>query len=166
MLDRANHTDIESPAPSLQHFCFLLFEKAGECEREEARKKKKIAAQVISVRLRESNVTEKSSLFFSRKSKNWPTSCGSRAGWREEPYVCVTGCVSTRTRLFCPSPLFTHFQHNVSQPAVVIDLFCVCQTLPLIIKCVVKKMIRFFNASVKLKAFVASWWKFHKVNSK
>lgn len=40
MLDRANHTDIESPTPSLKHFCFFLFREDGEFEREKAKKKK------------------------------------------------------------------------------------------------------------------------------
>lgn len=122
MLDRANHTDIESPTPSLKHFCFFLFREDGEFEREKAK------SWVISVCLRENNVTEKSSLFFSRKSKQLTHFLWVLSRKQKGIVWCLCNWLCQNTNpTFVLCCVFTHFQHKVSQPAAtaILKLFCI-----------------------------------------
>ena len=93
ILDSTNQTDPESPTAFFKNtsafFFFLQLENDGECERE-----KKHTWEVISVCLRENNVTATSSLFFSRERRR-PTVLlwsAEQEGVKDPNGVCASVC--------------------------------------------------------------------------
>lgn len=92
----------------------------------ERKKGKKNTTEVISVCLRENNVTVNSSLFFSRKRQSEPlpeaSDAGSQRGNRMMFVSVSSACVSTFTRLFmlCLHSLSTQLLANLQphKPAI------------------------------------------------